>query len=136
MTVKTNQWLGRLEEMWDQLERSWPKTMEKILDKFSHGNRDFYIYTFFKWNTHIIPPTYNVYHQPRISKPDAFPGTILRQVSPSEGWAKIIWCLPHQEGFDLYNRGKIFSDQIVNESIRKYLSGDLDKDPEDEYAPI
>ena len=117
----------RLEEMWTQLEASWSKTMEQILSEYKHGGEDFYIYTFFKWDLHVIPATYNVYHQPRQSRPDALPGTVLRQVSPSGGWAKIIWCLPHQEGFELYQKGKMFADPIVNKSIAMYLSGELDK---------
>jgi len=128
--------LTRLEDMYAQLEVSWPKTMEHILKKFPHNGEDFYIYTFFKWDTHVDPPKYNVYHQPRLSYPDAFPGTILRKVSPSGGWAKTIWALPHQEGFDLYREGKLFADKVVNESIRKYLAGELERDPEDKYSMV
>ena len=124
--IKENSWMGRLEEMWQQLEESWPKTMEDILSKYSHGGDDFYIYTFFKWDLRLIPARYNVYHQPRRSRPDAFPGTILRLVSPKKGYSKIIWALPHQEGFKLYEQGKMFADPVVNVSVRRYLSGDLD----------
>jgi hypothetical protein len=126
----------KLESMWEQLESSWPRTMEKILKEFTHDGNEFYIYTFFKWNNHVNPPIYNIYHQPRKSYPDAFPGTILRRVDPRAGWAKIIWALPHQEGFDLYNSGKIFAEPLVNESIRKYLSGELDKEPNDKYEKV
>lgn len=130
--VKTNNWMGRLEEMWTQLEESWPKTMDKILNEFPHGSKDFYIYTFFKWDLSIIPATYKVYHQPRWSIPDAFPGTVLRKVSPTRGCAEIIWALPHQEGFKLYKEGKLFGDPVVDESIRRYLNGTLDKMTEDQ----
>lgn len=128
--------LTKLEEMWSQLESSWPKTMEKILSKYDHRGEDFYIYTFFKWDHHVDPPVYNVYHQPRKSYPDAFPGTVLRKVSPSKGWAKIIWCLPHQEGFKLYESGKMFADPVVNESIRRYLAGELDSEPVEEFKKV
>jgi hypothetical protein len=100
--------------------------MEKILKEYPHEGKDFYIYTFFKWDNHVDPPQYNVYHQPRLSFPDAIPGTILRIVSPSGGWVKIVWALPHREGFDLYEKGKLFADPVVAESIRKYLAGDFE----------
>lgn len=128
--------LTRLEDMWSQLESSWPKTMEKILRDYKHEGKDFYIYTFFKWDNHQEPPKYNVFHQPRESWPDAFPGTILRRISPSGGWSKIIWCLPHQEGFELYKAGKMFGDPVVDTSIRKFLAGDFDREPEEPYKPI
>ena len=125
--IKENSWMGRLEEMWTQLEESWPKTMENSLSKYNHGGEDFYIYTFFKWDLRLIPPKYNVYHQPRQSRPDAFPGTVLRLVSPKKGYAKIIWALPHQEAFQLYKEGKMFEDPVVNKSCQRYLNKQLDK---------
>ena len=128
--------MTRLEDMWSQLESSWPRSMEKILSEYDHGGEDFYIYTFFKWDHESNPPKYNVFHQPRKSYPDAFPGTILRRVSPSGGWAKIIWALPHQEGFRLYQEGKIFGDSVVDQSIRRYMAGELEKEPEDKFTLI
>lgn len=128
--------MTRLEEMYEQLEKSWPKTMEDILMRFKHDSKDFYIYTFFKWNTHIVPAIYNVWHQPRFSRPDAFPGTILRKISPTGGWSKIIWVLPHQEGMHLYDNGKMFADPFVSECVRKYRNGELDLETEEEYKKI
>jgi hypothetical protein len=126
----------KLEEMYAQLESSWPRTMEKILKDYDHAGEDFYIYTFFKWDNHVEPPHYNVYHQPRKSWPDAFPGTILRRISPTGGWIKIIWALPHQEGFNLYHAGKVFEDPVVSESIRKYLAGEFEKEPEEVFTMV
>lgn len=128
--------MTRLEDLWGQLESSWPKTMETILSKYPHDSKDFYIYTFFKWDMHTDPPRYNVYHQPRQTIPDAFPGTVLRQVSPSAGWSKIIWALPHQEGFELYKKGKMFEDPVVNESVRRYLNGELDRLTEEKFEKV
>jgi hypothetical protein len=125
--ITENSWMGRLEEMCAQLEESWPKTMEDILQKFKHDGEDFYIYTFFKWDLRLIPARYNVYHQPRHSRPDAFPGTILREVSPKKGYAKIIWALPHQEGLKLYGDGKIFADPVVQKSVKRFLDKSLDR---------
>lgn len=135
--VELSSVMTRLEDMWSQIEFSWPKTMERIIKEFNHHNEEFYIFTFFKWNTHLIPHSYDIYHQPRFTRPDAVPGTILRRVSPKQGWAKIVWVLPHQEGFELYKKGRLFEDQVVNESIRKYLSGELDKEKdEQEYKKV
>lgn len=119
--------LGKAEDIWDQLEKSWPKTMDKIMNEYKHEGQEFYIFTFFKWNTHIIPATYNVYHQPRKSRPDAIPGTVLRKISPKNGTAEILWALPHKEGFELYKEGKMFADPIVHESIRRFLAGELEE---------
>lgn len=127
MTVQIQNIWTKLEDMFDQIEKSWPKTMENILEKFDHGGEDFYVYTFFKWNTHIMPHQYNIYHQPRKTRPDAFPGTVLREISPSRGYAKIIWVLPHLEGFKLYESGKLFADEIVKKSIDMYKSGELNR---------
>ena len=120
--------MTRLEEMWGQIEASWPKTMNRIIKEFNHGSKDFYIFTFFKWNTRLIPHTYTIYHQPRFTRPDPTPGTVLRKISPVKGTAEIIWVLPHREGFELYKNGRLFEDNIVNESIRKYISGELDRE--------
>lgn len=117
----------RLEEMLDELERSWPKNFEKIMREFPHGNEKFYIYTFCKFNCHVIPWEYKVYHQPRFTKPDIFPGTILREVDPIKGTSEIIWTLPHREAFRLSQPGKIFSDPVVKDSIDKFMTGQLEE---------
>lgn len=117
----------RLEEMMDELERSWPTNFNKILKEFPHGGEPFYILTFCKFNQRIIPWEYKVYHQPRFSKPDALPGTILREVDPKKGTCEIIWTLPHREGFRLSQPGKMFYDPIVKDSIDEYMTGELDE---------
>ena len=35
--------LTRLEDLQTQLDESWPKTLEKTLREYDHGDRDFYM---------------------------------------------------------------------------------------------
>ena len=63
-----------------------------------------------------------MYHQPRLTKPEPVPGTTLLRVDPHKpGDATIIWTLPNQENFGLYQYGKMFADQFVHECIDKFL---------------
>ncbi len=119
--------LTRLEDLQTQLDESWPKTLEKTLAEFPHNNEDFYIYTFTKWDYHVKPPVFNISHCPLKFYPTswALPGTTMRKISPSGGWVKILWTLPEEHSFELFENGKAFADPIVHESIRKYRNGTL-----------
>lgn len=125
--------MTRLEEIQSQLDESWPKTLEKTLNEFDHGNEDFYIFTFTKWDYHQNPPKFNISHCPIKFFPStwALPGTTMRLISPKCGWVKILWTLPEESAFEMYESGKIFADQIVHESIRKYKNGTLGKEEEE-----
>jgi hypothetical protein len=125
--------LTRLEDIQVQLEESWPKTLEKTLAEFPHGDEDFYIFTFTKWDYSESPPKFNISHCPVKFFPSswALPGTTMRKISPRGGWVKIIWTLPEEHAFDLYESGKVFADEIVHESIRKYRFGSLGKEEEE-----
>jgi hypothetical protein len=116
--------LTRLEDLQAQLDKSWPGTLEKTLREFPHGDEDFYIYTFTKWDYHQIPPQFNITHCPLKMCPESWflPGTTMRRISPKEGWVKILWTLPEEHAFDLFKSGKIFGDPVVHESIDKYKS--------------
>lgn len=129
--------LTRLEDLQTQLDESWPKTLEKTLKEFNHGDEDFYIFTFTKWDYHTVPPEFFINHCPIKFFPSswALPGTTMRKISPKGGWVKIIWTLPEEHAFDLFESGKIFADPIVHESIRKYKAGELGKD-EEHFAKI
>lgn len=126
--------LTRLEDLQSQLDKSWPETLEKTLNEFPHEDKDFYIYTFTKWDYHTVPPRFDINHCPIKFFPTswALPGTTLRKISPKGGWVKIIWTLPEEHAFDMFESGKIFSDPIVCESIRKYKAGLLSEEPIDE----
>lgn len=139
--------LTRLDDIQEQLEKSWPLTLEKTLKEFPHKNEDFYIFTYTKWEYHMLDintgmlvpreePRFNVIHIPcvHLFKSWFLPGTTMRKISPQRGCVEILWTLPEQDFFHLYQSGKIFADPIVNESIRKYLSGEF-KD-EESYKSI
>lgn len=127
--------LTRLEDLQSQLDDSWPKILERTLKEFPHGNQDFFIFTFTKWNYHVAPPKFDINHCPLKWCPSTWvlPGTTMRHISPTGGWVKILWTLPEEHCFDLYESGKIFSDSIVCDSIRKYKSGKLSKEIEEKY---
>ena len=138
--------LTRLEDLQTQLDESWPKTLEKTLREYDHGDRDFYIFTFTKWEyfeynyetgtkTPLNPPIFHINHCPISWYPTtwALPGTTLRKISPKGGWVKIMWTLPEEHAFDLFESGKIFADKVVLESIHKYKAGLLNKDPDEEF---
>lgn len=124
--------LTRLEDLQTQLDESWPRTLEKTLAEFPHEDEDFYIFTFTKWDYHQVPPKFNINHCPIKFFPSswALPGTTMRKISPKGGWVKIIWTLPEEHAFEMFENGKIFADPIVHESIRKYRSGTLGQEEE------
>jgi hypothetical protein len=63
-----------------------------------------------------------MYHQPRLTKPEPVPGSTLLRVDPSNPEnAEIIWTLPNQENFKLYEHGKMFADEFVHECVQLYL---------------
>jgi hypothetical protein len=119
--------MTRLEDLQTQLEESWPKILEATLKEFPHGEEDFYIYTFTKWDYHCKPPKFNINHCPRkeLMKSWFLPGTTMRKISPKRGMVEILWTLPEEHAFDLYESGKIFADPIVHESIAKYKAGEF-----------
>lgn len=141
--------LTRLEDLQAQLDESWPKTLEKTLKEYKHGDQDFYIFTFTKWEYHtydmlsgekipLVPPKFHINHCPISWYPTtwALPGTTLRKISPRGGWVKIMWTLPEEHSFDLFESGKAFADPIVLESIHKYKSGLLAQDPDEKFVKM
>lgn len=130
--------ITRLEDLQSQLDDSWPKMLQKTLDEFPHGDDDFWIYTFTKWDYHQNPPKFHINHCPIKICPYswALPGTTMRLISPKGGFVKIIWTLPEEHAFHLYESGKFFSDSIVHESIRKYKSGEFARLAEEKYEKV
>jgi len=157
LLMPTSDPLDMFDKLAAELERSWPKRMEEMIKRFDHGGEDFYVYTFCKWKhphhdrKYVMDNngdlseitfdqkkerTFEVYHQPRKTRPDPLPGTTCRVVSPKRGAAQILWTLPHQEGFELYQQGKIFADPFIADCIRKYLSGELAKEPVEKFQKV
>jgi len=141
--------ITRLENLQSQLEASWPINFQKILDNFDHDGNDFYIYTFTKWKYHDYnletgemipydPPRLDVNHCPIKFYPSswAIPGTILRKISPMRGLCQVIWSLPEEHAFHLYEKGKIFEDEFVWDCITKYKRGDFEREPKERFEKI
>ncbi len=140
--------MTRLEDMQAQLDESWPKMLERTLNEFPHEDKDFYIFTFTKWIYHtydengnkvpLKPPRLDINHCPIkwFPKTWALPGTTLRKISPKGGWVKIMWTLPEEHAFDLFENGKIFADPIVHESIRRYKAGELGIDADETFSKV
>ncbi len=119
--IPINSILLKQEELMAQLEKSWPKTFNKIIDEArKKGYEKFYIFSFPKKNFHVEPPTFTINHQVRLSKPLPLPSTILRHVDLKQGTSETVWTLPHEESFHLFARGKIYENEEVQRSIDYY----------------
>ncbi len=122
-------------EFWkENSEENYVKCIQDLIKSKPFGDHKFYIFSFVK---RIDDQTGKkiMYHQPRLTRPDPVPGTSLMKVNPNDiGTATIIWTLPNQENFGLYQFGKAFQDQFVYECVQKFLNnrGDMIKpDPDD-----
>lgn len=102
-------------------ESDWVACVQDLIAKRPFGDRKFYIFMFVK-RVDDVSGIKKMYHQPRITKPEPQPGTTLLRVDPNNpSDATIIWTLPNQENFSLYQEGKMFADPFVYECIQKYL---------------
>ncbi len=119
---------SRLEDMADQLKKSWPETFEKMMRDVPESKRKFFVYTTTKWDYRGESPKYNVYHQVRDSMPDAFWGTTLRKIDRDSGTVELIWTLPHKDTIDNFNsKDKAFADPEIKRFIDMKKSGELDR---------
>jgi len=101
-------------------ERDWVETLHDLIQKKPFGAHKFYVYMFVK-RVDDLSGIKKMYMQPRLTKPDPLPGTTLMQVDPKDpGTAKMIWTIPNENSFKLYQSGKMFADPFVHECIEKY----------------
>lgn len=117
--LEINQVKSREEEIMSQLEESWPKTLNYILEMYPED--EFYIFTFVKKDTHTVPMKFNVYHQPRTTKPEKISGTILQKINRKNGTSELIWALPHEESFSLFQKGKVYENEVVYKNINDFV---------------
>ena len=115
----------------NKIETDYLDMIKKMIEEKPFGKHPFYIFTFPKRTDDLIGVK-TIYHQPRLTKPDPMPGTTLIKVNPNrEDEIRIIWILPGKESFNMYKKGKRFSDPIVYDSIQAYLKNpDLLTKPE------
>jgi len=110
-------------EFWKQnTEEDYVKCIQSLITSKPFGDHKFYIYSFVK-RVNDNTGEKKMYHQPRLTRPEPLPGTSLLKVDPrSPDTAIIVWTLPNQENFGLYQRGKMFADEFVHECIQKFLN--------------
>ena len=102
-------------------EQGYCEMVQQIIESRPFGKHPFYIYQFVK-RVDDATGIKKMYHHPRLTKPDPIPGTTLLRADPSNPEeVTIIWTLPDEESFNLYQSGKMFADPFVYESIQKYL---------------
>ncbi len=122
-------------EFWKQnSEADYVKCIQGLIASKPFGDRKFYIFSFVK-RMDDNSGYKKMYHQPRLTRPEPVPGTTLMKVDPKyPEEATIIWTLPNQENFGLYQAGKMFSDPFVYECVQKFLKSPRDfmqKDADD-----
>jgi hypothetical protein len=118
----------------ENTERDYVNCVQSLISSKPFGDHKFYIFSIVKrvCDTSGIK---KMYHQPRLTRPEPLPGTTLIKVNPKyPEEAILIWTLPNQENFGLYQHGKMFADPFVHECIEKFLKNPKDlmrPDPED-----
>lgn len=101
-------------------EADWVACLQDLIQKKPFGDHKFYVFMFVK-RVDDLSGIKKMYMQPRLTKPEPLPGTTLMQVDPKDpGTAKMIWTIPNENTFGLYQSGKMFADQFVHECIEKY----------------
>jgi len=122
-------------EFWkENSEADYVKCIQSLIASKPFGDRKFYIFSFIK-RVDDNSGYKKMYHQPRLTRPEPVPGTTLMKVDPNDpGTAMIIWTLPNQENFGMYQEGKIFADPFVHECVDKFLKNPkvlMTPDPDD-----
>jgi hypothetical protein len=133
LTIHANTAFSRLEDLHDQIDKSWPSTLQKIIRKNPFPDDEyFYVYTFPKWNFRGDTPVYDLIHQVRRYLPDPFWGTSCQRIHPKRSVSEVVWTLPHKEGINNYAPGKMFHDKFVWTCIQRKNTGLLDRYVEEE----
>lgn len=102
-------------------EADWVATLQDLIAQKPFGEHKFYVFMFVK-RMDDLSGIKKMYLQPRLTKPEPLPGTTLMQVDPrNPGDALLIWTLPNENSFGLYQEGKMFEDEFVYNCVQKYL---------------
>ncbi len=120
-SLSLNEALDSTQRWKENSEQDWVNTLQDLIQKKPFGDHKFYVFMFVK-RVNDITGVKKMYMQPRLTKPDPVPGTTLMHVNPKyPEEATMIWTLPNENNFKLYQQGKQFADSFVHESIDKYL---------------
>lgn len=111
-------------------EDDYVKMIQGIISSDPFLGNKFYIFSFIK-RVDDVTGVKKMYHQPRLTKPDPLPGTTLLRVDPRyPEECTIIWTLPDEESFSLYQLGRMFENEFVFDCVQKFL-----KDPQSMLQP-
>lgn len=132
--LKSNQ-IWENTEFWKQnSEEEYVRCIQNLIASKPFGDHKFYIFSFVK-RVDDVSGVKKMYHQPRLTRPDPMPGTTLMKVDPRDpSTATIIWTLPNENNFGLYQSGKMFADPFVHECVQKFLKNPkemIKPDPDD-----
>lgn len=99
--------------------------MEYMLNKITlekpFGDHCFYIYAHKR--THDNGYDQRVVWQPRLTKPEAAPNSMLFRVDPkTPGEVKVVWILPEVHTWHLYKEGMMMESEIIGDSINTFLT--------------
>lgn len=113
------------------------KYCQKIIDQRPFGNHPFYIFghkktigldeKFSLWmsNQNLYKswqdvPEARLIWQPRLTKPECAPNTMLFKAYPGNDSIRIVWILPQMELWEQYESGKMTSSDDILVSIANY----------------
>lgn len=120
--VKTSDIFDYLDEYKYQNKKSVEDFLLDLTIQRPFGDQKFYIFSFLKHNMKGMGEK-TLFHQPRLTKPEPTDSSMLFRVDPGKvGDVEVLWILPDIESIHLFQKGKLFENEIVNDSIRKYVS--------------
>lgn len=109
-------------EPWkDNFSRDYCSMIQKIIWSDPFDGRKFYIHQVVK-NMNSQQGLKKMIHHARLTKPEPTPGSTLLRADPRDPeTVTILWTLPEEEAFGLFQQGKACADPFVYECIQKYL---------------
>lgn len=120
--LSKNDALDSVQNWKENSEQDWVNCVQDLIQSKPFGDHKFYIFMFVK-RVNDVTGEKKMFHQPRLTKPEPVPGTTLLRVNPMyPEEATIMWTLPNQETFKLYEHGKMFADEFVHECVQKFLT--------------
>ncbi len=119
-TMKVNNIWDNVNYFRENSESDYVKTVNDIIASDPFRGNKFYIHSFVK-RVNDETGVKKMYHHPRLTKPEPTPGATLIRVDPKKpGEMQVMWTIPNEETFGLYQYKKVFADQFVWECIQTY----------------
>ena len=100
--------------------RDLEEILIEIIESRPFGDHKFYIHSFLKDTDDVYVKRF--LHHPRLTKPMPSPNSRLFKVNPKVPEdVEVMWILPGQESMHLFQKGKLFQDELINDSIREFM---------------